>query len=101
MDFGETIVSSGLEAIEFINDHAQHFDLAVLDLNMPGAIGLKVLKAIRLCRPRLKVLIVSGYVTPDVRVAFEALEQHDIMQKPYALSEIGHRVRSLLDAAAG
>jgi PAS domain S-box-containing protein len=94
-----TPAASGLEAIELIADMAKHFDLAVLDMNMPGANGLKVLKAIRLCRPQLKVLVVSGYVTADVRTSFEALGQRDIMQKPYALADIGQRIRSLLDVA--
>jgi len=91
--------ASGLEAIDLIADTSLHFDLVLLDLNMPGANGIKVLKVIRLCRPRLKVLVVSGYVTPSVRVEFEELGQNDIMQKPYPLPEIGRRVRSLLDAA--
>ncbi len=91
--------ATGLEAIDLIADSSRHFDLVILDLNMPGANGIKVLKVIRLCRPGLKVLVVSGYVTPGVRVEFEELGQHDIMQKPYPLPEIGRRLRSLLDAA--
>lgn len=44
--------SNGPGAIDLISDTTRAFDAVLLDLNMPGANGIQVLKVIRLCRPR-------------------------------------------------
>jgi two-component system cell cycle sensor histidine kinase/response regulator CckA len=94
-----TTAASGLEAIELISDPSRAFDAVLLDLNMPGATGIEVLKVIRLCRPTLPVLIISGHITPESRAEFQKLDQHDFLQKPYTLDEIGRRLRARIDRA--
>ena len=93
-----TTAATGLEAIERLSDPTQHFDATLLDLNMPGATGVDVLKIIRVCRPELKVLVVSGHITPEARAEFGQLGQRDFVQKPYKLEELGRQLRRLLDA---
>jgi two-component system cell cycle sensor histidine kinase/response regulator CckA len=90
--------ASGLDAIEIIGDTHRKFDLVLLDLNMPGATGVEVLKIIRICRPQMKVMVVSGHITPTARAEFEQLGQRDFVQKPYRLDELGRTLRRLLDA---
>jgi PAS domain S-box-containing protein len=90
--------SDGLEAIDLINDPACTIDAVLLDFNMPGATGLQVLKAITVRRPDLKVMVLSGHLTPEIRTQFEQLGQKDFVNKPYTLDELGRRLRQLLDA---
>jgi nitrogen-specific signal transduction histidine kinase len=90
--------SDGLEAIDLINDPACTIDAVLLDFNMPGATGLQVMKAISVRRPGLKVLVLSGHLTPQIRAEFEQLGQKDFVNKPYALDELGRHLRALLDA---
>ena len=85
------------EALKRLSD--AQIDLILLDLNMPGANGLEVMKIIRLCRPRVKVLVISGHITPEVRVEFQRLGQREFVQKPYRLDELGRHIRGLLDAS--
>jgi PAS domain S-box-containing protein len=92
-----TTARSGVDAIELISDMGRHFDAVLLDLNMPGASGVEVLKVIRICRPKLKVVIVSGHITPVARAEFEQLGQRYFVQKPYKLDELGRQLRQLLD----
>jgi PAS domain S-box-containing protein len=89
--------STGLEAIELISDNTKPYDLVMLDLNMPGASGLEVMKVIRICRPETKVLVISGHITAEVRAEFQKLGHRDFMQKPYQLDELGREVREVLD----
>ncbi|MEO7414608.1 MAG: response regulator, partial [Opitutaceae bacterium] len=91
--------ATGLEAIELVGDTTQPYDLILLDLNMPGANGLEVMKIIRLCRPRAKVLVISGHITPEVRAEFQRLGQREFVQKPYRLDELGRHIRGLLDVS--
>ncbi len=90
--------ATGHEAIDIISDQTRAFDMVLLDLNMPGASGLQVMKVIRLCRPRTKVLVISGHITPETRADFQHLGQRDFLQKPYTLDELGRRLRAILDA---
>jgi CheY-like chemotaxis protein len=94
-----TAAASGLEAIELVSNSSLTFDAVLLDINMPGATGLEVFKVIRLCRPGLPVLVISGHITPEIRAEFQKLGQHDFIQKPYTLDEVGRRVRAGIDAA--
>jgi two-component system cell cycle sensor histidine kinase/response regulator CckA len=57
-----------------------------------------VMKVIRLTRPGMKVLVLSGHLTPTARTEFEQLGQRDFVQKPYKLEDLGRRLRELLDS---
>ena len=89
--------ASGIEAIELISDTTRPLDAVLLDLNMPGATGLDVMKIIRLCRPNLPVIVISGHLTSAVRAEFERLGQNQFIEKPYKLDELGRNLRQLLD----
>ncbi|HEY3757938.1 MAG TPA: PAS domain S-box protein [Opitutaceae bacterium] len=93
-----TCACDGLEAIDFINNPDLHLDGVLLDMNMPGASGLSVLKIIRAHRPQLKVLLVSGHLGPDARAQIENLPGVDFLPKPYGLDELGRRIRKVLSA---
>ena len=92
--------ATGLEAIEALSDTSHRIDAVLLDLNMPGANGIDVMKIIRITRPDLKVLVLSGHLTPTARVEFEQLGQREFVQKPYRLEDLGRRLRELLDGGA-
>jgi PAS domain S-box-containing protein len=92
--------ATGLEAIEFVAIPGHTVDAVLLDFNMPGANGVEVLRVIRATRPGVPVLILSGNITAETRAEFEQLNQHDLIQKPYRLDDVGRRLRSLLDRQA-
>jgi PAS domain S-box-containing protein len=92
-----TTAASGLEAIEVISEPKQEIDAVLLDLNMPGATGVDVLKIIRVCRPQLKVMVVSGHLTAEARAEFEQFGMRMFVQKPYKLHELGRGLRTLLE----
>lgn len=89
--------ATGLEAIDHLNRKDQPLDGLLLDLNMPGASGLEVARVAKLTRPGIKVLFLSGNMTTEVRTELEGLGFSAFMQKPYALDDIGRRLRTLLD----
>jgi two-component system cell cycle sensor histidine kinase/response regulator CckA len=93
-----TGVADGLEAINRITSPAARFDAVLLDLNMPGASGLDVFRVIRATRPGLKVLVVTGHLNPQASAEFEALGHSQFLAKPYTLTDMGRRLRQLLDS---
>lgn len=92
--------ANGLDAIEYLKQRKNPVDAVLLDLNMPGANGIDVFKVIRLGRPGVKVLILSGNLSRDARRELSELGQNNFIQKPYALDDVGRHLRLLLDQPA-
>jgi len=92
-----TCAGNGLDAIDIIADRGCPLDAVLLDLNMPGATGLEVLKFIKATRPELRVLVLSGDLKPEARAEIEKLGEDYFIRKPYALDDLGRRLRRLLE----
>jgi DNA-binding response OmpR family regulator len=92
--FSVRVVSNGLEAQRLASD--QPFDLVLLDLGLPGAQGLDVLRAIRSKKPDLPVLIVTGATMVEERVRGLDAGADDYLAKPFAFAELSARIRAVL-----
>ena len=87
--------SRGTEALLAAHDHEGPIDLLVTDVVMPGVGGRTLAERLRIERPDLAVLFVSGYadgLTDDLdlspRTAFLA--------KPFRTDELVRKVREAL-----
>lgn len=72
------------------------FDLAILDLGLPGMDGLEVLKRLRGRGKRLPVLILTARDNLEDRIAGLDLGADDYITKPFDLPELEARVRALI-----
>ncbi len=68
-------------------------DLIVLDLMLPGANGLEVLRELRRRKPRTPVLILSARAELRTKLRGFELGATDYLTKPFALDEFLARVR--------
>ena len=59
------------------------FDLALLDLNLPGFSGVEVCRRIRLGKPDQRVIICSAAIVPEFESALRGLGVHHFLTKPY------------------
>ncbi|MDY3864339.1 MAG: response regulator transcription factor [Eubacteriales bacterium] len=73
----------------------ERYDLVLLDLNLPGADGMTVLRTFRRTDRDTKVLILSA--RSEVADKVEGLDAgaNDYLAKPFHLEELGARIRSL------
>ena len=83
----------GNKAIELLG--VERYDLVLLDLNLPGADGMTVLRTLRQNDRDTKVLILSA--RSEVADKVEGLDAgaNDYLSKPFHLAELEARVRSL------
>jgi two-component system OmpR family response regulator len=91
------IVSTGEEA-----DHALGlaiYDLAILDIGLPGLSGLEVLKRLRGRRSTMPVLMLTAFDTMEDQVRGLDLGADDYLSKPFDLPVLEARVRALLRRA--
>jgi DNA-binding response OmpR family regulator len=73
-----------------------NYDLLILDLNLPDADGLDVLRKLRSGGDTTPVLIVSARISIEERVSGLDLGADDYLIKPFDLHEFEARVRALL-----
>lgn len=81
---------SAMEMLAF-----EKFDLVVLDLNLPGADGMTVLKTLRQNDYDTKVLILSARSEVTDKVDGLDAGADDYLTKPFHLDELAARIRNL------
>ena len=80
---------------------AQPYDLVLLDLGLPKADGLQVLRSLRARRDTVPVLVATARDAVGDRVAGLDAGADDYIVKPYDTDELLARVRALLRRSAG
>ncbi len=92
--FRVTVAEHAGEAREKMRGMA--FDLAVLDIMMPGESGLTLLQALRADGNRLPVLMLSALADSTDRIAGFETGSDDYLAKPFEPRELLLRIKSLL-----
>jgi DNA-binding NtrC family response regulator len=85
-DFDVTPVTNGVEAIETARQKA--FDLALVDLKMPGMTGEQVLETLKTEHPDIEVVILTGHGSIDSAVSCTQAGSHSYLQKPCETEEL-------------
>lgn len=87
-----TAVESGEAALQFAQ--AESFDLALIDLKLPGVGGMQVLKTLRQTSPHTTIIVLTAHAS--LETAVEALRQgaHDYLFKPCKTVELRESVAS-------
>jgi signal transduction histidine kinase/CheY-like chemotaxis protein len=92
---------SGARALEIAAEYPATIDLLVTDVVMPGLSGRDVAEQLRVHRPGLKVLYMSGY-TDDLVVRHGVMKAEDnFLQKPFRPLSLTQKVRQVLDGPGG
>jgi CheY-like chemotaxis protein len=84
-----------LKALEISSHYTHKIDLLLTDVLMPGMNGRELAQRLRIQRPDMKVLYVSGF-------ADRAFEEDDpsgpeaFMEKPYEFDELARKIREIL-----
>ncbi|MBN2003480.1 MAG: response regulator transcription factor [Anaerolineae bacterium] len=88
-----TLAASGEEALMAARQQTVPFDLAILDLRLPGVDGLQVLEGIRRLSAETVVILITGYGT--LETAIQALRRgaYDFLLKPSPVDEVLTAVR--------
>ena len=103
-DFRETIIKrlrarkievegadSGPKALELLD--AQDFDVIVLDVKMPGMDGIETLRQIKLKKPLVEVIMLTGHASVESGIQGMQLGAFDYVMKPVALDDLMDKLR--------
>lgn len=76
-------------------------DIMLLDLAMPGANGIDLLKAMHKRRVPIATVVVSAFISPPVLKQLVALDVQGVVTKPFRVSRLTHEIRKALIKLAG
>lgn len=79
---------NGLEAIRRIENDKVRFDCVLLDYNMGGLNGLETFLRLRQLDPTMPFIVMSGFLTTEIRQCFINYGQKYFLNKPYNLSSM-------------
>jgi PAS domain S-box-containing protein len=83
--------ASGLRIL----DSAQHIDLLITDIGLPGLNGRQLADAAREKRPAVKILFMTGYAETAAGSDFLG-EGMEIIAKPFDLNVLASRIRTIV-----
>jgi len=86
-------VQTGLSALAALQ--AEHFDLAVMDLGLPGLDGIRVIEEVRAQQLPLPILILTARDSVHDRIKGLDAGGDDYLLKPFDLNELFARLRAL------
>jgi PAS domain S-box-containing protein len=85
-----------MEGLAAVRAAPGDFDLAVTDFNMPGLSGLEVAQELARIRPDLPVVIISGYITDELRAKAPQAGVRHLVYKPNTVDELCEVIQRLL-----
>jgi len=100
-DGHDTVVAAdGGEALEVIHGEQGRFDLLLTDIKMPVMDGIALALSTARDHPDITILLMTGYA--DQRERAHGLDAliHDVLAKPFSLSDLRESVRGALQVRA-
>jgi DNA-binding response OmpR family regulator len=93
-DFIVDTVADGQAADQLLQAH--HYDLAILDLNLPGLSGKGVLRRLRERQSALPVIVLTASAALDQKVVCLEIGADDYLVKPIEVPELVARIKALI-----
>lgn len=87
------VCADGHEAVRLIEQ--RHFDLVIVDLDMPGLGGIEVIQRLRELSAGSEAIVLTGKATRESAIAALRLGAFDYLEKPCSFQEIRLRIDRL------
>jgi PAS domain S-box-containing protein len=101
LGYAVLVAGGGTEAVELVAEKADEIDLVILDMIMPDMDGGTAFDRIREIRPRLAVILSSGYSLNGQAAGILDRGCAGFIQKPFNISALAQKVRGVLDSVQG
>ena len=93
------VAADGEEAIEVYRLHKLEIDVVLLDVGLPKVNGVDVLYKMKSENPNVRVIIVSGFLAPELRTKMQQAGVEHFIDKPYMLDHVLETIQSLIETA--
>jgi two-component system cell cycle sensor histidine kinase/response regulator CckA len=89
---------TGEQALDILRDQPA-VDLMITDMMMPGMDGGTLARLIRVERPEIKIILISGYSEEIARGDLAAGQDFHFLPKPFSLGQLATKVKDVLEQA--
>lgn len=89
------VVESGKKGLDRLQ--SENFNLALVDLKMPGMDGMEFLKQIRTNYKEIEVIVITGHGSTESAIQAMRLGAYDYVTKPFDITELSSTVKSCLE----
>jgi CheY-like chemotaxis protein len=102
MDGHQTVTAEdGAEALDILTREEGAFDLLLTDIKMPVMDGIALALAVARDFPDLTVLLMTGFADQRERASNLSAIVHDVVTKPFSVSDIRAAVNAALASRKG
>jgi len=90
---------TGEQALDILRDQPA-VDLMITDMMMPGMDGGTLARLIRVERPEIKIILISGYSEEIARGEVATGQDFHFLPKPFSLGQLALKVKDVLEEGA-
>ncbi|PKK88127.1 MAG: hypothetical protein CVV64_20185 [Candidatus Wallbacteria bacterium HGW-Wallbacteria-1] len=95
-----TCCTSSTDAIELFQEKSDDFDLIITDMTMPNLTGDKLARKLIAIKPKIPIILSTGYLKKDSNVNFAECGIKALIHKPVLIPELARIIREVLDNAS-
>ncbi len=95
-----TTQTSSIKALETFREHPDDFDLVITDMTMPALTGLELSRELLSIRPRLPIIMCTGFSDALLGDQHKSEGICEILMKPYAINHLARTIREVLTRQA-
>ena len=86
--YGVTTANDGHCALEKLEELPREFDVIIVDQKMPRLTGVELVQGIRERGIPARIMVLSAHLSPEIREAYEKMDVHVILGKPFDIEEL-------------
>jgi len=86
---------SAIQALEELRNN--HFDIVILDVQMPDMTGVEALPEIKQVDPEIEVIVLTGHASVDTARSIIKNGAYDYLLKPYSMETLLEKIESAFD----
>jgi two-component system, cell cycle sensor histidine kinase and response regulator CckA len=96
---GYTVLTAkdGEEGVGAFKNNADQIALVLSDRGLPGIDGEEVFQRLRSINPRVRFVLLTGFIPPEKRSELLSQGINSVLQKPYKIGEVLLKIREALD----
>jgi CheY-like chemotaxis protein len=92
--------ADGVEGFEVYAQHGDDIQAVIADMGLPKQSGFEMFLKIRDLNPRAKVILASGYLSPELKSKLFVAGAKQFIPKPFQTSDVLRKLREVLDLPA-
>jgi signal transduction histidine kinase/CheY-like chemotaxis protein len=88
--------TDGEKALEIFLAHKDTITVVLLDIGLPKIAGRDVLSRMKQANPEVKIVVVSGYLDPELQSEIDRMGVKHFLRKPYLPDSVVTTIQSLI-----